>query len=206
VKLVRLFALFLLGCAVAFYGTWLALPTHNTPATHFDAIMVLGNPALPDGTPGPEQRERVLEAVREYRAGVAPRIIMTGAAAHNNFVEADVMAHFAESQGVPAQAILEETQAQDTIQNIYYSAVIMHAHGWSSAEVVSSPYHLGRTALILATFDQRDPALGIDWRTHPSHWPPEYTFFQKLRIDSREASLCLSLRLHGFPNSRFLPE
>ena len=44
----------------------------------------------------------------------------------------------------------------------------MHAHGWSSAEVVSSPSHLGRSALILATFNRRQPALALTWRTHPA--------------------------------------
>ena len=62
-------------------GNYATLPTHNTTQTHFDAIIVLGTPAKTDGTPS-EQRERVLEGVREYRAGVAPHIIMTGAAAH----------------------------------------------------------------------------------------------------------------------------
>src|SRR5438309_848299 len=82
----------------------------------------------------------------------------------------------------PASDILEESQAQDTIQNVFYSATILHAHNWSSAEIVSSPYHLGRTALILAAFNQRDPALHLDWRTHPSHWPPEYSLTQKLTL------------------------
>ena len=36
------------------------------------------------------------------------------------------MAVFAESQGVPASAIIEEGQAHDTNQNIFYSAQIMH--------------------------------------------------------------------------------
>lgn len=194
-----------LASAAAFFGAYLLLPTQNTPATHFDAIVVLGTPARPDGMPSPEQRERVLEGIREYRAGVAPRVIFTGGPAHNHFIEAHVMAEFAQAQGVPASAILEEDQAQDTIQNIFYTATILHAHNWSSAEVVSSPYHLGRTALILSALNRRDPALHLDWRTHPSHWPPEYTPLQRLTLEYREASRCLYLRLHGFPSSRFLP-
>ena len=203
--LARLLILLLVLCGLILYGSYVTLPTHNTTATHFDSIIVLGIPALPDGTPSPEQRERVLEGVREYRAGIAARIIMTGGPAHNQFVEAHVMAQFAQSQGVPASDILEESQAQDTIQNIYYSATILQAHGWSSAEVVSSPYHLPRAGFILTTFNQRNPALHIDWRTHPSLWPPEYTLFQKLVLYTWEASHCLSLRVDGFPNSRFLP-
>lgn len=208
-KLLRwiLFALVTIVVVVALvvYGNYITLPTHNTAATHFDSIIVLGTPSKPDGTPSPEQRERVLEGVREYKAGVAPRLIMTGGAAHNNLVEAHTMAIFAESQGVPASDVIEEGQAQNTVQNIYYSARIMHEHGWSSAEIVSSPYHLGRTALIMNAFNTRQPAQSIDWRTHGSQWPPEYGIHHKVVLYSVEAWRCLQLRVTGYPSSKFLP-
>jgi len=209
VKLLRrtLFALAVLAFtfALILYGNYFTLPTHNSSATRFDTIIVLGTPTRHDGSPSPEQRERVLEGVREYKAGVAPRIIMTGGPAHNNFVEAQTMAQFAAAQGVPASAIYEEPQAQNTIQNIFYSAQIMHQHNWSSAEVVSSPYHLGRTDLILNTFNSTQPALSIDWQTHAARWPAEYSLGHELTLYSVEAWRCLQLRITGFPPSRFLP-
>jgi len=182
-----------------------AISNHNTAATHFDTIIVLGYPANPDGTPSPDQRERVLEGVREYKAGVAPAIIMTGGAAHNQFVEAHVMAAFAETQGVPASAILEEGQAENTIQNVFYSAKIMHEHNWRSAEMVSSSAHLGRTALILQAFDRSRPDLAIDWRTHPASWPSEFSYLHRASLAWLEATRCLQIRVFGFPRSRFLP-
>ena len=202
-----LFAIIVLAFAAALvvYGNFFTLPTHNTAATHFDAIVVLGTPSRTDGSPSPEQRERVLEGIREYKARVAPRLIMTGGPAHNHFVEAHSMAVFAESQGVPSADIIEEGQAQNTVQNIFYSATIMHQHGWSSAEIVSSPYHLGRTALIMNAFNTRQPALSIDWRTHGSNWPPEYGIHHKIVLTSVEAWRCLQLRVQGYPSSRFLP-
>ena len=208
-KLLRwiLFSLLMVAvvAGLVIYGNYITLPTHNTAATHFDTIVVLGTPSKPDGTPSPEQRERVLEGVREYKAGVAPRLIMTGGAAHNSLVEAHTMAQFAESQGVPAADVLEEDQAQNTVQNMYYSSKIMHEHGWSSAEIVSSPYHLGRTSLIMNALNSRQPALSIDWRTHGSQWPQEYGIHHKIVLYSVEAWRCLQLRFMGYPSSRFLP-
>jgi uncharacterized SAM-binding protein YcdF (DUF218 family) len=174
------------------------LPLSNTTATHFDTLIVLGYPAFPDGTPRPEMRERVLEGVREYRAGVAPRIIMTGGAAHNHYVEAHVMAELAEAQGVPASAVMEEGQAHDTIQNAYYSAKIMQAHGWHSAEVVSSHSHLARASLIFAHFP-------ITWRMHAAPWPPSYGWLRKASTEWYEAADTARIRLTSFPESRFLP-
>jgi uncharacterized SAM-binding protein YcdF (DUF218 family) len=176
-----------------------SIPTADTSLTHFDTIIVLGTPANPDGTPSPEQRERTLEGVREYKAGVAPSLILTGGPAHNQFVEAHVMATFAESQGVPPTAIFEEDRAQNTVQNIFYSQRIMNEHGWSNAEVVSSPSHLPRTSLILEHFP-------LKWRTHAAPWPPEYSLWQRVAHYANEAEYCLKLRIFGFPKSRFLPQ
>src|ERR1700760_5006275 len=100
------------------YANYVAIPTSNTKLTHFDTLVVLGQPPRPDGTLAPELRERVLEGVREYKAGVAGHVIMTGGRTHNNLVEAHAMKVFATAQGVPAEAIVEEGQAMDTIQNI----------------------------------------------------------------------------------------
>lgn len=132
-------------------------PMANTSRDHFDAILVLGTPADDDGNPTPEQLARVREAVREYDRGVAPRLVFTGGTAHNRYVEADVMAGVAASEGIPPSAIYVETRAKDTIQNACYAARLMQLHGWHSAEVVSSGYHLPRASLIFS----RTP---LDWR------------------------------------------
>lgn len=151
---------------------WAALARHfapmsNTRLAQFDAIIVLGTTADSDGNPSPAMLERVTEGVREYRRGVASHLIVTGAAAHNKFVEAEVMARVAEAQGVPPSAIFREPNALDTIQNACYSARILKTHRWRSAEVVSSPAHLPRAALIFAHlasgYSGKD---SLQWRTH----------------------------------------
>ena len=147
---------------------WAALarefaPTSNATLQRFDAIIVLGYPADSDGNPTPQQLARVTEGVREYMRGVAPRLILTGGPAHNKFVEAEVMARVAESEGIPDSAIFLEPRAQDTIENACFATQIMQAHNWRSAEIVSSAYHLPRAAMIFGS-------LAIKWRTHPA--PP----------------------------------
>jgi uncharacterized SAM-binding protein YcdF (DUF218 family) len=184
-----------IGDAVFFYRS---IPAANTKLTHFDSIIVLGTPANPDGLPSPEQRERTLEGIREYKAGIAPHLIFTGGPAHNQFVEAHVMAMLALAQGVPPDALIEEGQAQNTVQNLFYSQRIMAAHGWKSAEVVSSPSHLPRTALILKHYP-------IQWSTHPAPWPPEYSLWMRAAHYTVEGEYCLRLQIFGFPATRFLP-
>jgi uncharacterized SAM-binding protein YcdF (DUF218 family) len=134
-------------------------PTKNTALTHFDAIIVLGSPANSDGNPTPEQLSRVTEGVHEYERGVAPRLILTGGAVRSSFVEAHVMARSAQAQGIPESSIFIEPEAGDTIQNACYSLRIMKAHGWSSAEVISSAAHVPRVGMILSH-------LPLVWRIH----------------------------------------
>jgi uncharacterized SAM-binding protein YcdF (DUF218 family) len=138
-------------------------PTSNTSLTRFDAIIVLGSSADDDGNPTPTQLARVTEAVHEYERGVATRLILTGGAVKNRFTEARVMARTAHAQGIPDSAIFVEPESRNTIQNACFAARIMKAHGWSSAEVVSSPHHLPRAALIFSR-------LPLEWRAHPA--PP----------------------------------
>jgi len=143
---------------------WAALarafaPTGNTTASRFDALIVLGTPPDSDGNPRPVMLSRVAEAVREYERGVAPRMILTGGHDGRPFVQANVMARVAQAQGVPASAILLEPAANDTIHNACYSARIMKAHGWRSAEVIANPPQLPRAGIIFSR-------LTIDWRGH----------------------------------------
>jgi uncharacterized SAM-binding protein YcdF (DUF218 family) len=197
-KLLIVLMILVIAAIVGIAVVYRTIPTSDTNLRHFDTIIVLGTPANPDGTPSPEQRERTLEGVREFKAGVAPNLILTGGPAHNQYIEARVMATLAIAQGVPPSAVIEEDQAQNTIQNIFYSQRIMTQHGWTSAEVVSSPSHLPRTALILEHFP-------LQWRTQPAPWPPQYTFWQRVAHYSVEAQSCLKLRLRGFPRTPFLP-
>ena len=152
------------GCvlAVAAVVAWAALarvlaPRENTSQSQFDALIVLGQPADEDGNPTPSQLERVNEGVREYERGVAPRIIFTGGAVMNRYAEARVMARAAEAQGIPAGAIVEETQSRNTLENACDSWRIMRSRGWRSAEVVTGPAHVPRAAMI---FSQ----LPLKWR------------------------------------------
>jgi uncharacterized SAM-binding protein YcdF (DUF218 family) len=197
---------FIILCILVLVGAFIERPvqfyfsiTHGTTAAnHFDTLIVLGTPCKLDGTPSPEERERVAEAVREYQRGVSQHIIVSGGAAHNSLVEADCMKRYAVAQSVPADAIVEEPQAHDTIQNIYYSNQIMQAQGWHSAEVISSRSHLPRAALILHNYK-------MSWHTHAANWPPEYHFYKILAIYAGEIQHCWQIHQKGFPPNALVP-
>ncbi len=177
------------------------VPRGNTEQTSFDAIIVLGSPADPDGKPSVEQRERVREGVEEFRRGHAERLILTGGAAHNKWIEGWTEAQYAESLGVPADDVYVEGRSLNTIQNVFYAWQMMHAHGWTSAEVVSSHSHLPRAGLILSHYEK----LGLKWHTQASHWPREYPVTQIAGYYWYEAVGTALLRWFGYRPTPFLP-
>jgi len=193
--------LILSGClfSILIAVLYLMVPNSNVNLTRVDVLIVLGSPTMPDGSLTDEQRERVNEGVREFSKGVSSHLIMTGGAAHNRFIEADAMAAFAVASGVPLTAIIEETQSNDTIQNIYFANALMTANGWHTAEVISSPSHLARAAIILEHY----PALR--WKTHAAEWPKTYTLGRRAHLYTLEALKSFSMRISEFGSFRYLP-
>jgi uncharacterized SAM-binding protein YcdF (DUF218 family) len=197
-RVLAAFGFLIILLIIVLFATYETVPTHNGNLTHFDTIIVLGSPVLLSGQPSPEERERVTEAVKEFKAGRAGHMIFTGGAAENNFVESRVMARLAVAEGVPADDIVTEGQSQNTIQNLYFSNQIMEQKGWTSAEVVSSPSHLPRAGLILEHYH-------FQWMEHAAHWPPEYSRQWIATTYAEEMAETMKLRWHGFPPTPFLP-
>jgi uncharacterized SAM-binding protein YcdF (DUF218 family) len=198
-RIVRIFGIVLATAIACFSIIYFSIPMSDTQQSQFDVILVLGNPAKDDGGIAPIARSRVLEAIRLYRGGVAPRLLMTGGAVQNQFVEAQVMLEFARSQGVPASAVFAEGESQNTIQNAYYSYKIMQAHDWTSALVVSSPSHLRRASLIFRQYP-------LEWRMNAASWPPDYPRWKLVWFWFSEIGYTSYGRLFGFPNAKqYLP-
>jgi uncharacterized SAM-binding protein YcdF (DUF218 family) len=112
----------------------------------YDAIIILGSPSDEDGRPSEPNLFRVDQAIRANCMGLGDRFIVTGAAAHNSHVEAEVLRDALLARNVPADRIYLEPQALHTDENIYYSTLIMQAHNWRDALVASDLGHLRFTA------------------------------------------------------------
>jgi uncharacterized SAM-binding protein YcdF (DUF218 family) len=85
-------------------------------------------------------------------------------------VESAVLRQALEEGGVPPEAIVEESQANNTIQNIRYSSDIMRERGWRNAVLVTEPYHINRAALIARDF-------GLEVYPSPAVDSPNWTNF-----------------------------
>ncbi|HUM68051.1 MAG TPA: YdcF family protein [Chloroflexota bacterium] len=114
-----------------------------------DAAIVLGA-AVYGERPSPVFRERINHAIRLYQDGHVQYIIFTGGVGHRDeLAEAEVGRNYALARGVPATAVLIETNSTNTQENLANAQAVATENGLDSFLIVSTPYHM-RRALALA--------------------------------------------------------
>jgi len=128
-----------------------------------DVIIVLGYPCTPDGQISPTQRSRIDKGIELFDRSNAQNLVFTGGAAHNKYVESEVMKAYAISKGVKAYKILIEGKSQSTYENAKYSAEMLRDKSLKYV-IVSSLYHTRRARLI---FKKHFPELEVSGAEYP---------------------------------------
>ena len=111
-----------------------------------DVIVVFAGGVGESGQAGGGYQERVRAAVDLYQAGYAPRMIFSSGYEFA-FRETEVMRSLAMSQGVPASAIVLETRASSTYENVVFVYELLEEFDSKTILLVSSPYHMRRALL-----------------------------------------------------------
>ena len=113
-----------------------------------DAIVVMGA-AQYDGRPSPQLAARLDHAADLWNAGVARLLVVTGGnQPGDRFTEADASATYLTERGVPADAILKESQGHSSYASLDGVATLLHQRGLFSVLLVSDPFHSLRSRLI----------------------------------------------------------
>lgn len=102
----------------------------------YDALIVPGFPHYKDSTTAVIY-QRVNWAVYLFNKGIAKYIIFSGGAVHTPYVEAKIMALYAEKLGVPASQIFVEDQAEHSVENIYYGSRLGMSEGLKTFAVAT---------------------------------------------------------------------
>lgn len=114
-----------------------------------DVIVVLGA-AEYRGRPSPVLEARLNHALFLYLRGLASRILTTGGAGGDpTFTEGGVAQAYLSRHGVPAEAILVESEGESTVHSIAAAAEIMRRMNLKSCIVVSDGYHIYRVKKLL---------------------------------------------------------
>lgn len=119
-----------------------------------DLILVFGGKRL----------ERADRAAELYKAGLAPRIFISGGDKREmGRAEAEVLKQRCMELGVPEEAIITESESVNTLENVKMSVnAIEKRFGWqnvNSVILVSAPYHLRRVKHTMAHYVPRSVSL-----------------------------------------------
>lgn len=133
---------------------WQNLPPQPMPEA--EAIVVLGGSTRPADYPRPwvdvmEAGDRVLHGAQLYKAGKAPRLILSGGRIHwrgGDPPESDDMAKIAVEMGVPETDIWEEPSSLNTYQNAVNVKAILEKEGINRILLVTSAMHMPRALAI----------------------------------------------------------
>lgn len=142
---------------------------------HANFVVVLGSGLLDGGRVPPLLASRLDRGQAVYRAlaarGSDPVLIVSGGKGGDEQVsEADAMARYLAARGLPADRIQREDQSANTEENLAYSKAIMdRLRPGATCVIVTSSYHVFRTAMIARRIGVRGQVTGA--RTAGYYWP-----------------------------------
>ncbi|MGY1620721.1 YdcF family protein [Geodermatophilus sp. SYSU D00965] len=181
-------AFFLLVVSTA-TAIWYTARQDARPASN--AIVVLGS-AQYNGVPSSIFEARLEHALQLYEDGVAPVIVTVGGkAAGDQFTEAEAGADYLAGEGVPRDALLPVQEGVDTLESMRAVGTAFDEHGWSSAVLVTDPWHAMRA-------ERMAEDAGIEAESSPTRQGPAVqTRTTQFRYILRETAAYLLYRATG---------
>ena len=162
----------LIGYSAILHWVWtVSRQDQRRPA---DAIVVLGA-AQYNGRPSPVLRARLDHAMKLYREGLAPRIVLTGGQSPGDLMsEARAGHQYLVANQVPDSALIDRPEGRTTAASMVAVAEWARANTVGSVILISDGFHLGRLRLEalrmeLLAFTSPAPASPIGAGT-PREW------------------------------------
>ncbi len=105
----------------------------------YDAIIVPGVPYKDDYW-GRVLMGRIYWSYYLYKNGYAKNIIYSGSAVYTPYIESKIMAMYGEQMGIPKQNIFVETDAEHSVENVYYSYNLAKELGFEKVALATDPF------------------------------------------------------------------
>ena len=112
-----------------------------TQISDADCIIVLGCRVWSDNTPSAMLSDRLKRGVELYKAGAAPKLLMSGDHGREDYDEVNVMRKYAEEEGVDSKDIFTDHAGFSTYETMYRAKEVFKA---KKVIIVTQSYHLYR--------------------------------------------------------------
>ncbi len=171
-----------------------AYPHPDFSKVHCRYIVVLGGGEIPHSpaengraSVRPAVAKRLYEAFKLYRERELP-ILVSGGNVYGTEAEseAEAMARFLKTIGVPAEKINEERKSRNTLENGIFSYQILEKRGVKNICLVTSAYHIPRSVMIFREVGFKVTPVPADYRIYREN----YGWYSYLpRVDYLQDSL-----------------
>ncbi|MBE6943597.1 MAG: SanA protein [Ruminococcaceae bacterium] len=151
------------GYVVHFGEKYILSPTDGASLSDMDCILVLGCGVRDDGTPSHMLEDRLRRGVELYKAGAAPKIIMSGDHGRVGYDEVNTMKQYAIDAGVPSEDVFMDHAGFSTYESMYRAKDIFCAE---KILIVSQEYHLHRAIYLARALGLEAYGVASDYRTY----------------------------------------
>ena len=128
-----------------------------------DCIMVLGCQVKSDGTLSHMLEDRLKRGVALYKAGAAPKLLMSGDHGRTNYNEVAAMKQYAVEQGVPSEDIFMDHAGFSTYESVYRARDIFQV---KRIIIVTQEYHLYRALHCAKALGLESWGVSSDYRAY----------------------------------------
>ncbi len=128
-----------------------------------DCIVVLGCQVKSDGTPSHMLEDRLKRGVTLYKAGAAPKLLMSGDHGTKGYDEVDAMKRYAFEADIVSEDIFMDHAGFSTYETVYRAKEIF---GAKKVIFVTQTYHLHRTLHIANALGLEAYGVAAEYRTY----------------------------------------
>lgn len=172
-KIILLLLIFgILGaCAVFGIDAWVVHSTASRVLTpeeaaeleDVDCILVLGCLVRSEGDPSDMLADRLRRGVELYKAGAAPKLLMSGDHGRTDYDEVNTMKQYAIDEGIPSQDVFMDHAGFSTYESMYRARDIFQAR---KILIVTQEYHLYRAIYVAQALGLEAYGVSADYRNY----------------------------------------
>lgn len=145
-----------------------------------DCILILGAGLKADGTPNLMLRDRLDKGISLYKAGAAPKLLLSGDNGQEQYDEVNAMKAYAQQEGVPKEDIFLDHAGFSTYDSMYRAKAIFQV---KSLIVVTQEYHQYRALYAARGFELNAYGVSAD---HKIYYGQQYREFREVLARNKD--------------------
>ncbi len=134
-----------------------------TKLTDVDCILVLGCQVKDNGVPSDMLKDRLTRGIELYKAGTAPKMLMSGDHGREEYDEVGTMKQWAIDSEIPSENIFMDHAGFSTYESMYRAKEIFEA---DKIIIVTQEYHLYRALYIADRLGIEAYGIASDYHTY----------------------------------------